>query len=61
MGKTNKPWLSTGARDGSKRIPITIMARSILIARRRKPEIWRLMKPCITTWPDSVPTEPPTA
>jgi hypothetical protein len=36
------------------------MARTILIARR-KPEIWRLMKPSITTWPDSVPTEAPTA
>ena len=32
-------------------------AGTIVIARRRKSGIWRWRKPCITTWPASVPTD----
>ena len=37
-------------------IASTISAGVIVTARRTKSGIWRRMKPCITTWPDSVPT-----
>ena len=36
MPKERNTWLSTRARDGSKWIPITIMAGTMVIARRRK-------------------------
>ena len=29
----------------------------MVIARRTKIGIWRWMKPCMTTWPDMVPTQ----
>ena len=53
----SRTWLSTSARDGSKLLAIRTIAGTIVIARRRKIGIWRRMKPCITTWPASVPTD----
>ena len=50
-------WLKTSAREGSKLAAMTISAGTIVIARRRNTEILRRMKPCITTWPASVPTD----
>src|SRR5438067_5878420 len=44
-------WLRTSAREGSKWRPITKRAGTMVIARRRKTEILRRMKPCMTTWP----------
>ena len=46
----------TSVRDGSTPIPITTNAGSIVTARRTKIGIRRRTNPCITTWPDSVPT-----
>ena len=46
----------TSVRDGSIPIAITTNAGSIVTSRRTASGIWRLMKPCITTWPESVPT-----
>jgi len=49
-------WLSTSVREGSAPMPITISAGSIVTSRRTQTGIRRRMKPCITTWPASVPT-----
>ena len=43
-------------RDGSTPIAITTNAGIIVTSRRTVTGIWRRMNPCITTWPDSVPT-----
>ena len=49
-------WLSTSVRDGLSPIAATRRAGSIVSSRRTKIGIRRWMKPCITTWPESVPT-----
>ena len=49
-------WLSTNVRVGLRPIAATISAGSIVTSRRTKIGICRLMNPCITTWPESVPT-----
>ena len=43
-------------RDGSIPIAITTNAGTIVTTRRTIRGICRLMKPCMTTWPESVPT-----
>ena len=57
MPKERSTWLSTSARVGSKWLAISTRAGTMVIARRRKTGIWNRMKPCITTWPERVPTE----
>ncbi len=57
MPKDRRTWLRTSARVGLNPTPIRIRAGIIVIARRAKIGIWRWMKPCITTWPDMVPTQ----
>ena len=42
---------------GLKPTPITIRAGIIVMARRAKIGICRWMKPCMTSWPDMVPTQ----
>ncbi len=54
--KLSTTWLITSVRDGSTPIPITTKAGIIVTARRTKIGICRLMNPCITIWPASVPT-----
>ena len=51
-------WLITSTREGSSGSPmaITTNAGIIVTARRTNSGIRRLMNPCITTWPDNVPT-----
>ena len=55
--KDRNTWLRINAREGSKLAAITISAGTMVIPRRRKTEILRWMKPCITTWPARVPTD----
>src|SRR6476469_7160963 len=50
-------WLITSARVGSTPAIATASAGAAVIARRKKTGIWRRMKPCITTWPASVPID----
>ena len=48
---------STSAAEALTPSASTSSAGAIVIARRTKSGIWRRMKPCITTWPASVPTD----
>src|SRR5919197_1511177 len=54
--KESTTWLITSVRDGSTPIPTTMSAGSIVTRRRTATGICRRMKPCMTTWPESVPT-----
>ena len=51
-----RPARATSVRDGSTPIAITTNAGTIVTSRRTVTGICRRMKPCITTWPESVPT-----
>jgi hypothetical protein len=57
MPKERKTWLRTRALVALNPTPISTRAGIMVIARRTKIGIWRWMKPCITTWPDIVPTQ----
>src|SRR5918911_1030697 len=50
-------WLITSVREGSTPQPTTTSAGSIVTTRRTATGIRRRMKPCITTWPESVREE----
>ena len=54
--KLSTTWLRTSVRVGSRPIPITISAGSIVTKRRSQTGICRCRKPCMMTCPAIVPT-----
>jgi hypothetical protein len=56
MPKDSTTWLSTSAFVGSVPTASTTSAGAIVTRRRSAIGIVRAMKPCMTTWPASVPT-----
>ena len=56
MPKERTTWLTTSAREGSTPIARMISAGTMVTRGGRRAGSCRRMKPCITTWPASVPT-----
>ena len=54
--KERTTWLSTSVRDGLAPTAMMMNAGSMVTSRRTASGTCRRRKPCITTWPESVPT-----